>query len=86
MLPKVSKEDKLKARRAELEATEAQLAAQRERIRSTSVPSWRKAPSDMSPVGVKRETKKVERKMEELQATLLRLQAPRLSRIWLAIN
>ena len=30
----------------------------------------------MSPVGVKRETKKVERKMAELQATLLRLQAP----------
>ena len=78
MLPKVSKEDKLKARQAELEATEAQLAAQRERIAEINERAQLEEGTKryMSPVGVKRETKKVERKMEELQATLLRLQAP----------
>ena len=78
MLPKVSQEDKLQARQVELEATEAQLAAQRERIAEINERAQLEEGTKryMSPVGVKRETKKVERKMEELQATLLRLQAP----------
>ena len=78
MLPKVSQEDKLQARQVELEATEAQIAKQRERIAEINergqLPEGTKR--RMTPEGVKRETKKVERNIEQLEATLLRLQAP----------
>ena len=79
MLPNVSPEEKLKARQAELEAVEAKIAKQRERIAEieerVQLPEGTKR--RMTIRGARRETDKAKQVIDQLQTDVVRLTTPK---------